>query len=335
MEKDNCKEIVEEAQRETNFVKKAVAFNNASRCYKKINDLEQYKLMKEKAIEIFHQEGEKITDYYEKALIFSYEALCLICLKQFEKVKALLKQIEEMKEKNSEFMPPLIVDFVSYLVNQEVDKAENLWKELYQGFSPGIINLMEEAFITINPDSTPPTIKKEIHISRTWLITFAGKSYEPKDDWNLTFYDATELFKSKLILKSEFIDDLIDTIKKEKHYHFVQNIRSVVSSSGEDFSNKAIEVILATSAEKKLKFGILLGHLKDGGLHVLAIWPEALAKAVGTDKDIFGAFITRLVESPEWFSDVNLITYISEEAETPTMKKDLPTKSTGLPGYYT
>ena len=202
-------------------------------------------------------------------------------------------------------------------------------------FSEGIIELLKEAYITVNPSSEPPILKKPIKFSRIWKVTMAGKSREEKEDWTITFFDAKEMFGQEVILKAEFMDDLFEKLKEVKQYHFVQNVRSVLSSSGDDLSKKALYILLATSDEKNLKFGVILGQIKDGGLHVIALWPESLAQAISVDKDIFYSFINRIIKKSDWFSDMNVVTFLPDETGKNKEKKELPDEPSTLPDYYT
>ncbi|MFX1295787.1 MAG: hypothetical protein ACFFD2_13165 [Promethearchaeota archaeon] len=337
MTSDKCESIIEKGEQETNLIKRGIIFNKVSQYYLKINDLEQYKSNKEKAIESFQKQVKKIKDPYEKSLIYSYEALCWICLEKYENAKALIDKIRKMEDDNPKFTHPSITDFTKFLLLKDVEKAEELWNTLHNYFSSGIIELLEEAFITVNPTSEPPTINKFIKLKNMWSVLMAGKSKDAQEDWSLTFFDATEIFKQKLVINNQFLDNLIKKIREIEYYHFIRNVRSVISPSGEDFSDKAIDIVLATSTKKKLKFGVIFGSLKDGGLHVLAIWPEALAKAIVEDKEVLGAFISRLIESPEWYSDVNLITYLSNEDKgiRDNKNEESSNETNSLPGYYT
>ena len=134
MTNNNCNSRAEEAARETNLVKRGVAYNKASQCYKKNDEIEQYKLMKEKAIEAFQKEATKVEDPYEKSLIASYEALCWICLGELENAKALIDKNIELYEKASNYTPPPILNFIKNLASKEVEKAEAIWKDIYQNF---------------------------------------------------------------------------------------------------------------------------------------------------------------------------------------------------------
>ncbi|HUX98138.1 MAG TPA: hypothetical protein VMV49_01170 [Candidatus Deferrimicrobium sp.] len=338
MSDKECKNLAEQALKEPNLIKRGMLFNKASQCYKENANLDQYKLMKEEAIKAFQQEAENIRDYYEKALANSYEALCWICLGAFERAETLVDDCLELESEDPKCKLPLIRVFTKFLASKEVNKAEVLWKDLYQNFSEGIIDLMKEAFISVNPTLCPPSLVVKLVISKTWEIVMAGKNpSNPEEDWNITFYDASEIFKEQIIISKQFVEDLLKTIKENESYRFIRNIKTVKSSIEEDLSDKALYVILATSTTKELKFGILIGSLKEGGLHVIAVWPEAFAQASVEDRDLIKVFISRIINDPSWFKDVNIVAFISTEEEK---KKDTETKEGSediglLPGYYT
>ncbi|NVM29818.1 MAG: hypothetical protein HWN65_13320 [Candidatus Helarchaeota archaeon] len=334
MTKDDCKRIAEQAAQETNLVKRGVLFNKASQCYKENEEAEQFKAIKMKAIDIFHQIFEETEDPYEKSLFSAYEALCWVCLEEFETATGIMDVIMNINKPEPTFKVPPLVNFTYHLARKEIEKAEELWKEIYLHFSHGIIDLLKEAFITVNPSSEPPVIEKPVIFSKIWTILFAGKDpNDPQKDWTLTFYDVHDFFEDKVVLNKKYMDDLLDQVKELEHYRFIRNMRSVTSSSGEDLTSKAMFICLATSSEKKLKFGMLLGTLKDGGVHVIGLWPEAFAQAVVKDEDIIGAFITRSVKNPEWFSDLNVLSFITDEKKPE--EEEIAEGEDALPGYFT
>ncbi len=331
---DSCKILVEMAEQEVNLIKKAIAYNKASQCYREAGDEEQSKLLRQKVIESFQKESSKKENGYEKALVLSYEAIVWVILGEFEQAQKVLDQIDEMRVEILDFIPPTIVEFVRFIVKKEIKGAGDLWKDIHDDFAPGIIEMLEEAFVNVHPSSEPPSVSA-LKLSKTWNVDMISKSKDSSEDWNLTFFDAHEIFECKLILKSSFMEDLMETVKNQEHYHFLRNVRSIKSSEGEDISDKAIIAILATSTEKNLKFGFLMGHLEDGSVHVLAIWPETLARAIAMDTDIFGAFITRLVKNPEWFIDVNLLTFLSDEKNIKRNYENQKFNEESTVGYYT
>ena len=127
--------------------------------------------------------------------------------------------------------------------------------------------------------------------------------------------DASEIVEKELLLKPEFLKDLLETMKDLKHYRFLRIIRTIVSPGNVDLTNKAIYLILATSTEKNLKFGIMLGCVKGGSLHLIAIWPETFAQVLSENQEILFGFVTRLIKDPHWFLDVNILTCLDSEDE--------------------
>ena len=337
MSKDNCDSLAEKAALEPNFVKRGIVYNKASQCYKKNNELDKYKLMKEKAIEAFQSESKRIKDPYEKALIISYEASCWICLERFENAKTILKSAKtlfSLYRTSKTPTPNPILDFTDFLASKELEKAENLWKNIHQNFSEGIVELLEEAFSVVNPSLEPPKLEKPLKFSKVWKISMEG-SNEKQKQWSISFFDAKEIFDETIVLKPEFLDDLFEKLRENDHYHFIQNILSATSSIGEDLTSKALYIILATSKAKELKFGIMLGRLKEGGLYLIALWPEALAQAIGVDGTIFTAFLNRIIDDPEWFSDINILTVLPNNEGTREEREGLSDNSYHLPDFYT
>lgn len=331
---DECQQIRIQAEKEADLIKKALLFDRASRYCKKNVRPEEYEENKRTAIELFQKKGELFDDPYEKSLYMCYEALCWICLKQLDVADEIIKKARVLLEgKKPPKVSPILL-FVDFLIKNELENAQNAWSDIYPYFIDGIVELLKEAFITVNPSGKPPVTEKPLELTAAWSIFLTGKEPDdPEKDWTLIFYDTKEIFEEKLILKKQYMDDLLDKVKEQEHYHFIRNIRTVISSTGENLSDKALFIILATGKEKPIKFGILLGSLKDGGMHTIALWPKLFAQAVAQDAKIVSAFISRSIQNPEWFSDLNLLTFLpSDEEEKQKGQADIGKK---LPEYYT
>ncbi|MDD1778099.1 MAG: hypothetical protein LUQ65_08000 [Candidatus Helarchaeota archaeon] len=323
----DCNKLAEAAAAEPNLIKRGIAFSQVSQSCKKVNETEQSLLMKKKAIEAFHSATEHLDDAYEKTLIYAYEALCWISLKNIEEARNLVSNGFAICQTAS-IKPPLIIRFAESLITQKIDDAEQIWADISQDFHQGILDLLKEAFCTVNPSQTPPNSKKRHQITNYWHITLVGKKPDdPEQDWTLEFADASELVDKELLLKPEFLKDLLETMKEQKQYRFLRIIRTIISSENLDLTNKAIYLILATSTEKKLKFGIMLGSLKGGSMHLIALWPDTFAQAVSENDEILFGFVTRLIKDPHWFLDVNILTCLDSE-DTTTEKGHIS------PDYY-
>ncbi len=310
----DCKKLEEVAAAEPNLIKRGIAFNQVSQSCKGINEAE-HSLLKQRAIESFHSAAEQLDDAYEKTLIQAYEALCWISLKNMKKAKDLVSEGFTLC-KNASIKPPLIIQFADSLITQKVADAEKMWAEISQDFQQGIIELLKEAFCTVNPSQESPCPKKKREITKKWQITLVGKDREdPTQDWTLDLVDASEIIEKELLLKPEFLKDLLETMKDLKHYRFLRIIRSIISPGNQDLTNKTIYLLLATSTEKNLKFGTMLGSLKGGSLHLIAIWPETFAQVISENQEILFGFVTRLIKDPHWFLDVNILTYLDSEDE--------------------
>jgi tetratricopeptide (TPR) repeat protein len=312
----DCNKLAEAAAAEPNLIKRGIAFSQASQSCKKVNGAEQSLAMKQKAIEAFRSAAEHLDDAYEKTLTYAYEALCWISLKNIDEARNLVSKGLTICETAS-IKPPLIIRFADSLISQKMDEAEKVWAEISQDFHQGIIELLSEAFCTINPSRTPPCSKKRHQITKYWQMTLVGKKPDnPEQDWTLEFADASELIEKELLLKPEFLKDLLETMKDHKHYRFLRIIRTIISSENIDLTDKAIYLILATSNEKKLKFGITLRSLKGGSLHLLALWPDTFAQAISENNEIMFGFVTRLIKDPQWFLDVNILTCLDSGEES-------------------
>ena len=203
------------------------------------------------------------------------------------------------------------------VANIKTDDLEILFRMDSGYFDEGIIDLLTVAFCTINPSTKPPCLTEKPAIVKKWTIVLVGKERDDRtQDWTLEFIDADSVLEKELIFEPEFMKDLLEQMKNAKNYRFLRIIQTIISSENEDLTDKAVYLILATSAEEKLKIGVMFGSLKEGGLHVIAIWPEAFAQAIADNNDILFGFLTRLVKDYQWFLEVNILSFVeSEEAE--------------------
>jgi len=318
----DCEKLAEQAEAEPNLVKRGIAYAQIGQCYKGLNNDDQHILMMQRAIEAFHAAAGQTDDAYEKSLLYSYEALCWISLKELERARETVNFGLDLCKIQLNLVPPIIIRFTDNLISQNIEEAEKLWGDLYQNFDQGIIELLKEAFCTINPSTEPPCLTKGPVIAKKWCVLLVGKEHDdPSRDWPLEFLDADSFLGKELILKPEFMKDLLERMKESKHYRFLRIIKTIISSDNEDLTDKAVYLILATSAEENLRIGIMLGSLKEGGLHVIAIWPEAFAQAISENNDILFGFMTRLVKDPQWFLDVNILSFLEGEDE-PEIKEE-------------
>ncbi len=145
-----------------------------------------------------------------------------------------------------------------------------------------------------------------VKLVKTWNIVLQREEKGTFHDWSISFTDAAE-YVGDLALSERYKDDLIDQIKRNSHYYFMRNIKSVKSSTNDDFSKSSVGLILATTANDNIKFGFLFEDLKLRGLKIIALWPEHFANACKEDPDIHKIFIVRLVQNPEFFSNVSVI----------------------------
>ena len=146
----------------------------------------------------------------------------------------------------------------------------------------------------------------DVKLVKTWKVVLQRKEKGAFHDWTISFTDAAE-YVGDLALSERYKDDLIDQIKRNSHYYFIRNIKSVKSSTTDDFSESSVGLILATTVNDNLKFGFLFEELKLGGLKIIALWPENFAKACKEDPDIHRVFIVRMVQNPGFFSNVSVV----------------------------
>ncbi|MBD3228609.1 MAG: hypothetical protein GF329_10525 [Candidatus Lokiarchaeota archaeon] len=139
---------------------------------------------------------------------------------------------------------------------------------------------------------------------KKWKVIMNGT--KKKDEyWDLKFLGANNSIANLIIPKSYFLK-LYNCIDNYPNYHFQSCIKKIITSNGEDYSKKAMGVILAKPKYYDHKIGILYGELNSGEFKIFALWEEMLGK-YSFEKRRFNKIITRLIETPSYFKDVSLI----------------------------
>lgn len=150
-----------------------------------------------------------------------------------------------------------------------------------------------------------------------WHVVFDGEDPGPSDDFMLNFVDCSDLVGEPL-LNNNFIDDLILHIKKHEHYNIIGNIKNISDDNDEDQSDKNIYALLGI-LKNGLKVGFLLGNiiLEEKDLwHVAAIWPTDFALEVIKDQSVFQNALLLVIDDPDQWIRVDLITPITKKAST-------------------
>ena len=143
-------------------------------------------------------------------------------------------------------------------------------------------------------------------MTSTWKIVFEASEEGPDDDLTLEFVDASEII-GELVLNETFIDHIVQNAKIYDTYSIFRNVKSIESDSGEDLTGRAIWALLGITEETSDKIGFLLGSLRDGGHHVVALWPDDFANRVREETDIWKELIQKFGDDPDFWKQVDLI----------------------------
>ena len=145
-----------------------------------------------------------------------------------------------------------------------------------------------------------------------WDVTFEGEHPGAADDFVLSFIDSSFLVGEPL-LTNQFIEDLVLITKQNDHYNIIGNIKEIIDDEGIDQSDKNIYAVLGI-LKNGLRIGFLIGNVVESSQdfwHIAAVWPEALAKKVLENPEVFKTALLLLVDQPEEWVRVDIIIPIS------------------------
>ncbi len=152
-----------------------------------------------------------------------------------------------------------------------------------------------------------------------WHVTFDGEYPGPSDDYTLEF-KSMEAIGSKdkaSVIVRKFVDQLIEMVKFHENYHIVGNIKSVISPSNEDHSDKAMFAIVGFYQpgrdEPEIRIGLLIAELIGGNFQLLGIWPDEAADASQGNIESLSILLDKFLNLPDVWTNVFLITPVIEE----------------------
>ena len=142
--------------------------------------------------------------------------------------------------------------------------------------------------------------------SIAWKLTLEGSDSNDTDDLQLIFQDTSNILGEPVISR-EFLDTLIKLSQKEDNYSVFRNLKKIISDKNEDMTNSAIWALLGIVSENSQRVGLLLGALNDGGLHVIASWPNTFTDQLRTDSSLLDIVLDNYINNPQFWKQVDLI----------------------------
>ena len=145
----------------------------------------------------------------------------------------------------------------------------------------------------------------------SWTITFEGKKGTSTDDYQVEFFDVSEITQG-LCLVSKYIDIIGDLQEKNGNYIISADIKSINSFIEGDFSDRFFMVIFAEDKDSK-NFGLLLAEHEDGKNYpLIAVWPYDFYQIIKADIDNINPVLNDIVETPEIWKKVEMILPIED-----------------------
>ena len=140
----------------------------------------------------------------------------------------------------------------------------------------------------------------------TWTLILEGGSESDDDDLELQFIDTSNIMGEPTIERS-FVDKMINLSKNLENYSVFRNLKKITSDKGEDMTGHAIWALLGIVKENSQRIGLLLGALAEGGIHIIAAWPESFADQLRSDVSLLDNVLDNFVTRPDFWTQVDLI----------------------------
>jgi len=140
----------------------------------------------------------------------------------------------------------------------------------------------------------------------SWKLVLEGAHEGEDDDLELEFIDASNIFGEPTIEKS-FVDAIIQLAKERENYSVFRNLKKIISDKGEDMTGMAIWALLGIVSENSQRVGLLLGSLEEGGVHIIAAWPNSFADQLRGDVSLLDVVLDNFTSNPDFWKQVDLI----------------------------
>ena len=139
-----------------------------------------------------------------------------------------------------------------------------------------------------------------------WSLTLEGTSENDDDDLVLEFVDTSNIFGEPTI-ERQLVDTIISNAKKHDHYSVFRNLKKIISDKGETMTGLAIWALLGIVKENSQRVGLLLGSLIEGGVHIVAAWPDSFADQLRGDISLLDTVLDNFSSNPVFWKQVDLI----------------------------
>ncbi|MHA2031498.1 MAG: hypothetical protein ACW99A_05405 [Candidatus Kariarchaeaceae archaeon] len=140
----------------------------------------------------------------------------------------------------------------------------------------------------------------------TWKLTLEGSSEAQDDDLELIFLDTSNIMGEPTIERS-FVDTIISLSKNLDNYSVFRNLKQIISDKGEDMTGHAIWALLGIVKENSQRVGLLIGALAEGGIHIIAAWPDSFADQLRSDVSLLDIVLDNFTSRPDFWKQVDLI----------------------------
>ncbi|MHA2250247.1 MAG: hypothetical protein ACXAD7_07790 [Candidatus Kariarchaeaceae archaeon] len=139
-----------------------------------------------------------------------------------------------------------------------------------------------------------------------WKLTLEGTSTGEEDDLELNFIDTSNILGEPTI-ERQFVDTIIGHTKQYSHYSIFRNLKKIISDKGEDMTGMAIWALLGIVKENSQRVGLLLGSLAEGGVHIIAAWPNSFADQLRGDTSLLDLVLDNFSTNPNFWNQVDFI----------------------------
>ncbi|MEX0568349.1 MAG: hypothetical protein Q6363_004210 [Candidatus Njordarchaeota archaeon] len=143
---------------------------------------------------------------------------------------------------------------------------------------------------------------------KEWKVTFEGEKVGREDDFDLIFSDMVDVWGEYTSIKPVFLERLFSLVETQENYSHIPNIKRIESPEKIDVNINDYIIVLCID-KNELRFGLLIKKA-GGGLKVIAIWPRVFATAVKDNKRLLAGVVAFLVERPDNWRRVDIVTPI-------------------------
>ncbi|MHA1271597.1 MAG: hypothetical protein ACTSPY_17520 [Candidatus Helarchaeota archaeon] len=143
-------------------------------------------------------------------------------------------------------------------------------------------------------------------MAKRWKVIIETLDNKIKSNWTIDFVEADQ-FIGNQILSKNYMQKLFQMVNNYSNYHWQCCIKKIVSSNNQDYTKKAIGVILVSLKYYDHKYGLLFGELNSGDFKIIALWEQAPEKYSIKNERNYVNIINRLLNTPNYFKDIGVV----------------------------